>query len=62
MHIELLLMQLKFVDHQANGETVCDKLMNIFESASNAACETIVKGIEDIVDLTRHNAVTERLM
>lgn len=62
MEIELILAQLKFVDHLTNGEIVCEKLFDIFELAANDARQAIIRSLEDIVDLTRHNDVARKLM
>lgn len=61
MEIDLLLAQLKFVDHLSNGEFVCEKIFEILELASNDSRQTIIKSLEDIIDLTRHNDVIEKL-
>lgn len=62
MDIELLLAQLKFVDHLSHGELVCTEIFDALETASADARRTIIKSLEDIVDLTRHNDVIEKLM
>lgn len=62
MEINLLLAQLKFVDHLSHGDFVCEKMFEILELASGDIQEVIIKSVEDIVDLTRHNDVIEKLM
>lgn len=62
MEIDLLLAQLKFVDHLSHGELVCEQIFEALETASDDARCTIIKSLEDIVDLTRHNDVIEKLM
>lgn len=62
MEIELILAQLKFVDHLANGDVVCEKLFEILELAADDARQAIIHSLEDIVDLTRHNDVAKKLM
>lgn len=62
MEIDLLLAQLKFVDHLSHGEFVCEEIFDALETASNDARSTIIKSLEDIVDLTRHNDVIDKLM
>lgn len=62
MDIELILYQLKFVDHLTNGDLVCDKIFEILEVASDNARQTIMRSLEDIIDLTRHNDVVKKLM
>ncbi|XP_031621413.1 Fanconi anemia group D2 protein [Contarinia nasturtii] len=62
MEIELLLAQLKFVDHLSHGDFVCTEIFDALETASTDARRTIIKSLEDIVDLTRHNDVIEKLM
>lgn len=61
MEIDLLLAQLKFVDHLEHGEFVCEQMFEILELATGDARQTIIKSLEDIVDLTRHNDVIEKL-
>lgn len=62
MDIELLLAQLKFVDHLSHGEFVCDEVFEALEAASYDARRIIIKSLEDIIDLMRHNDVIEKLM
>lgn len=62
MEIELILAQLKLVDHLANGDVVCDKLFEILELATDDARQAIIRSLEDIIDLTRHNDVVKKLM
>lgn len=62
MEIDLILAQLKFVDHLTNGDMVCDKMFEILDLATNDARQTIIRSLEDIVDLTRHNDVVKKLM
>lgn len=62
MTIELLLSQLKFVDHLANGDLVCERIFEILEMATENARQTIMRSLEDIIDLTRHNDVVKKLM
>lgn len=62
MEIELLLAQLKFVDHLSHGEFVCEEIFDALETASEDARRIIIKSLEDIIDLTRHNDVIEKLM
>lgn len=62
MEIELLLTQLKFVDHLSHGEFVCEEIFDALETASDDARRIIIRSLEDIVDLTRHNDVVQKLM
>lgn len=62
MDIELILAQLKFVDHLTNGDTVCEKVFDTLEMASNNTRQVIIRSLEDIIDLTRHNDVVKKLM
>lgn len=62
MDIELILAQLKFVDHLANGDVVCEKLFEILELAVSDARQAVIRSLEDIIDLTRHNDVAKKLM
>lgn len=62
MEIELLLVQLKFVDHLSHGEFVCEEVFDALETASDDARRIIIRSLEDIIDLTRHNDVIEKLM
>lgn len=62
MEINLLLAQLKFVDHLSHGDLVCDKIFEILELAEGDIQGVIIKCVEDIVDLTRHNDVIDKLM
>lgn len=62
MEIELLLAQLKFVDHLAHGEFVFEEVFDALETASENARDIIIRSLEDIIDLTRHNEVIEKLM
>lgn len=62
MEIDLLLAQLKFVDHLSHGDFVCEEVFDALETASNDARRTIIRSLEDIVDLTRHNDVIDKLM
>lgn len=62
MEIELLLAQLKFVDHLSHGEFVCEEVFDALETASDDARSIIIRSLEDIIDLTRHNDVIQKLM
>lgn len=62
MQIELLLTQLKFIDHLSNGEIVCDQVFEILQHASDESRPIIIKNLADIVDLTKHNEVVAKLM
>lgn len=62
MEIALLLAQLKFVDQLSHGEFVCEEIFDALDSASEDARRAIIKSLEDIIDLTRHNDVIEKLM
>lgn len=60
MEIDLLLAQLKFVDQLSHGEFVYEEIFDALETASDR--RTIIRSLEDIIDLTRHNDVIEKLM
>lgn len=62
MEIDLLLAQLKFVDHLSHGDFVYEEVFDALETASDDARRTIIRSLEDIVDLTRHNDVVQKLM
>lgn len=62
MEIDMLLAQLKFVDHLSHGDFVCAEIFEALETASDNARRTIIRSLEDIVDLNRHNDVIEKLM
>lgn len=62
MEIGLILAQMKFVDHLTHGDMVCEKIFDILELASNESRQVIIKSLEDIVDLTRHNDIVNKLM
>lgn len=62
MDINLLLAQLRFVDHLSHGDLVCEKIFEILEIASGDVQEMIIKSVEDIVDLTRHDDVIAKLV
>lgn len=62
MEIDLLLAQLKFVDHLSHGDFVCEKIFEVLEFATGDAQQIIIKSLEDIIDLTRHNDVINKLM
>lgn len=62
MEIFLLLTQLKFVDHLSHGDFVAEKIFEILEVASDEARPTVIKSLEDIIDLNRHNDIIEKLM
>lgn len=62
MDIYLLLAQLKFVDHLSHGDFVAEKIFEILELASAEARPTIIKSLEDIIELGRHNDIIEKLM
>lgn len=62
MEIDLLLAQLKFVDQLSHGDFVYEEIFDALETASDDARRTIIRSLEDIIDLTRHNDVVEKLM
>lgn len=62
MNIELLLTQLKFIDHLTNGEVVCEQIFDILENASSESRTIVIKNLADIIDLTKHNEVVTNLM
>ena len=62
MEVELILTQLKMIDHIANGEMLCEKIFEILQLANNRSRQAIIRSLEDIVDLMRHNEVVQKLM
>lgn len=62
LHIELILSQLKFVDHLSNGNNLCDKMMEILQLAESNVQQTIIRYLQDIIDTKRHNDVVVALM
>lgn len=62
MAIELMLTQLKFINHLANGTMVCEKVLDTLEMASNHTRQVVIHNIADIIDMTHHNEIMNRIM
>ena len=61
--IQLILSQLKFVDHIKNGEMIFDNICEILELAkSTSTKQVIINGLEDVVDMSFHDRLVRKLM
>lgn len=62
LQVELILSQLRFVDHFANGNTLFERMLEILELVGSEARQTIIRYLPDIIDSSKHNAIVEKLM
>lgn len=46
----------------ANGDNLFERTMDILELAGEEARNTIVRYLPDIIDISKHNAVVQKLM
>lgn len=63
LEIELILSQLKFVDHFVDtGNNLCEKMIDILRLAGEAAREIIITSLQDIIEMKKHNEIVKALM